>query len=332
MRQILKIFVIGIILLLILAVLGFVYVSDQIKGPGGKEILVEIPKGSTGSDIAVLLEQKKVIKNAYLFRLAMRINPPSRMSAGSFRLDPSKDVFEMLNSLENATVEISLTTIPEGLTLEQTAEVLAKQGMCLQDDFIKIARENKYYMNEKELKSVDGYLFPETYNFPENADCDKIIKVMTGEFERRFFPLYRQHKDDMPVPMTLDKVVVLASLVEREARVPEERPIIAGVYFNRLKKGMKLECDATVMYALKTKKEVLLYSDLEIDSPYNTYKYTGLPPGAIANPGMSSLKAVIKPVKHEFYYYVRNDILNDGSHIFSKNFTEHQAAIAKYQK
>lgn len=332
MKQIFKIFATGIAVLLFFILAAFLYVNDQIKGPGGNEILVEIPPGSAGVDIAAILEQKKVIKNSYLFRLALRINSNSRISAGSFRLDPSKNVFDIANSLKADSIEITLTTIPEGLTLEQTAETLSDQGLCQADDFIKTANVNKYYINEKELKSVEGYLFPETYNFPESSDSDIIIKTMLSEFERRFFPLYRQYRDDMPVSMSLDEVVILASLVEREAQVPEERPIIAGVYFNRLKKKMKLECDATVMYALKEKKEILLYSDLEIDSPYNTYKYPGLPPGAIASPGIDSLKSVIKPANHEFYYYVRNDVLNDGSHIFTKNFEQHQAAIEKYQK
>ena len=325
----LKIF---ISLILVITAISYIFITDQIKGPGGELITVNIPKGSSGSDIAAILKQKQVIKNPLLFKAALRIHPPERLSAGSFKLDPSKNIFETIESLQSSEPEMHLTTIPEGLTAEEIAELLAKNRLCLKNEFMALISENKYSIGGKELKSIDGYLFPETYDFGENINCDQIIKTMLGEFERRFYPIYRQHKDDMPLPMTLDKVVILASLVEREAQVPEERPIIAGVYFNRLKKGMKLECDATVMFALDTKKEILLYRDLEIDSPYNTYKYKGLPPGAIANPGIESLKAVIYPEKHDYYYYVRNDVKNDGSHVFSKTFQEHNDAIHKYQR
>jgi len=231
----LKIF---ISLILVITAISYIFITDQIKGPGGELITVNIPKGSSGSDIAAILKQKQVIKNPLLFKAALRIHPPERLSAGSFKLDPSKNIFETIESLQSSEPEMHLTTIPEGLTAEEIAELLAKNRLCLKNEFMALISENKYSIGGKELKSIDGYLFPETYDFGENINCDQIIKTMLGEFERRFYPIYRQHKDDMPLPMTLDKVVILASLVEREAQVPEERPIIAGVYFNRLKKGM----------------------------------------------------------------------------------------------
>jgi len=155
---------------------------------------------------------------------------------------------------------------------------------------------------------------------------------MIGAFNDKVVPMYEKKKKNLPYPLSLAQVVTLASLVEREAQLANERPIIATVYYNRLKKGMKLECDATIQYALGKPRHVLKYSDLRIKSPYNTYLHGGLPPGPIANPGLDSIKAVLEPERNDYLYYVRNDVKNDGSHVFSKTFNEHQAAIDKHQK
>ncbi len=327
-----KLSVFFLFVLLILAAAGF-YVYDQLQGPGGPQpVKIEIPKGASGREVASLLKQASVIKNELIFRLMLRLKPDVSFTSGSFSVDPGGSVFAVINALAESEPEIAMTTIPEGLTVDETAGLLESKGVCLKSDFFKAAQNGAFYVKETKLDSLEGYLFPETYHFPKEFDANKVISAMIAEFDNRFVPLYRQHKDDMPVKLSLAQVVVLASLVEREAQVASERSVIAGVYFNRLRKNMKLECDATVMYALGEKKDVLLYRDLEVDSPYNTYKYPGLPPGPIASPGMASLKAVLAPEMHNYYYYVRNDVKNDGSHVFTGTFQEHNEAIARYQR
>ena len=152
---------------------------------------------------------------------------------------------------------------------------------------------------------------------------------MTDQFRSVVEPMIEKYPNK---PLSLKETVILASLVEREAQVASERPLIAGVYINRINKGMKLECDATVQFALGKQKAVLLYSDLEIASPYNTYRYPGLPPGPICSPGAASLEAAFNPKKSDYLFYVRNDVKNDGSHVFGRDFGEHQANIQKYQR
>jgi UPF0755 protein len=159
-----------------------------------------------------------------------------------------------------------------------------------------------------------------------------VIRVLVRAFNEIALKMYEEKKHELPVELTLHEVITLASMVEREAQVPEERPTIAMVYYNRLKKNMLLQCDATVQFALGKQKEILTYADLKIDSPYNTYLYKGLPPGPIANPGIKSIKAVLAPENNDYLFYVRNDVKNDGSHVFTRTYQEHQDAIRQYQR
>ena len=227
-------------------------------------------------------------------------------------------------------IRVNLVTIPEGLTLKEIAEIVSKKGICSVDEFMEAIKTNKFTVNGEELKNIEGFLLPNTYDIPKEYTPFQIEEMMIKSFDEKITPIYLEKKSKLPVNLTLKEVVTLASLVEREASVPEERPIIAGVYYNRLKIGMRLECDATIQYALGHQKKELLYSDLEIDSPYNTYKHEGLPPGPIANPGEESLKSVLNPTKHNYYFYVLNGIKNNGTHVFSETAWEHEKAVNKY--
>ncbi|MCD4785136.1 MAG: endolytic transglycosylase MltG [Candidatus Eremiobacteraeota bacterium] len=314
---------------------GASYSAYYILTPmGGKgPVRVDVPKGASGGLVANNLENAGLIRNGILFRIVLRTtNSEKKIKPGNYLVDPNKNMMEILHQLTKGHGKLRLVTIPEGLTINQIADLLDKKGILNRKDFVSATKSKEYQVNGKDANNLEGYLLPETYDIPKRFNADDVVERMIGEFNGLVVPEYKKRKGSLPVKLSLSKVVILASLVEREAQVPSERPVIASVYYNRLNKGMLLQCDATVQYALGKTKPVLKYSDLEIDSPYNTYKYRGLPPGPIANPGFDSIKAVLNSQKTDYLYYVRNDKKNDGSHIFTKSLAEHNRAIKKYQK
>ncbi len=325
---------ITIILILVIGALtcGYFYVKDSLNGyETGNDIEVEIPQGASGADAGEILKQKGIIKDPLVFRLAMKKYLTSgRILPGKYTFNPKESVIEIIQKLEKGTISLNLVTIPEGLTLKQIAEIFSQKGFCTKNEFIEATKKDKLIVNGEQLTNTEGFLLPNTYDIPKEYGPFQIVEMMINSFDKKITPIYLEKHSQLPVNLTLQEVVTLASLVEREASVPEERPIIAGVYYNRLKIGMRLECDATIQYALGHQKKELLYSDLEIDSPYNTYKYEGLPLGPIANPGEESLKAVLSPTKHNYYFYVLNGIKNNGTHVFSETAQEHEYAVDKY--
>ncbi|MCP2604312.1 endolytic transglycosylase MltG [Candidatus Aminicenantes bacterium AC-708-M15] len=183
---------------------------------------------------------------------------------------------------------------------------------------------------DKEAEDLEGYLYPETYHFPKGIDVNKIIETMVSQFKRIFKDEWRKRASELG--MSIREIVILASLIEKETSVPEEKPLISAVFHNRLKKGMKLECDPTIIYALKKEgkyENKIRTRDKKFDSPYNTYVYYGLPPGPICNPGKESLKAALFPASVKYLYFVSK---NDGTHYFSLSLKEHNRAVRKYQK
>lgn len=300
---------------------------------GAKPVRITVPKGAGAGQVAEKLEKKGLVRHAILFRLAVRVTDSGRdIKPGKYLVDPNKNIMEILSQIKKGEGKLRLITVPEGLTMKQIAKLMEKENAAKAQEFIKSARDDTYKVDGKILKKVEGYLLPDTYDFPARYKAPDIIGKMVDAFNKNAVPLYKKKKDDLPKKLTLHQVVTLASMVEREAQVPSERPVIAAVYYNRMKRGMRLECDATVQYALGKTKQYLKYSDLKVKSPYNTYLHEGLPPGPIANPGIKSIKAVLNPEKHDYLYYVRNDVKNDGSHVFSKTYQQHRAAIQKYQK
>lgn len=300
---------------------------------GDKPVRVKVSQGDSAAVVGRNLQNVGAIRSALAFRAAAKFTGAGAdLKPGEYLVDPNQNVSQILEQLKKGYNTLRMVTIPEGLTVKQIGEVLEKNGVVSGEEFMRTAREKTFMLGGKSLKSLEGYLLPETYDLPESYKADEVIQCFLDAFERRVVPAYERKKESLPYPLSLHQVVILASMVEREAQIPEERPVIARVYYNRLKRGMNMECDATIQYALGKQKEVLKYSDLQIDSPYNTYKYAGLPPGPIANPGIDSILAVLEPANADYIFYVRNDVKNDGSHIFSKTFQEHNAAIRKYQK
>lgn len=305
----------------------------------GETVVFEVLPGTSGATVAHQLQQAGVILDEFSFRLMLRFeearakhSESSKLRAGVFRLDPSETPYMAYQRLLHDPPLTRQATFPEGRTTEQVAKILVSSH-ALDDskDFLSEARFHGKDYGAWLPTNVEGYLFPETYKFPYRNTAKIAIEEMTGQFHDTILPIWESKKSTAPVK-SLHDVVILASLVEREAQVDSERGTIAGVYVNRIKKDMKLECDATVQFALGKNDPNLKLADLKVDSPYNTYLHTGLPPGPIANPGRKSLVAAMSPTPSEYLYYVRNDKKDDGSHVFAKTYAEHLENCRKYQK
>jgi len=248
------------------------------------------------------------------------------IKAGEYSLNQSMPPARICNILTSGAIKTYPLTIPEGLTAEQIADILAKKNLVNKIEFISLVRDKalaaSYHIDGP---SLEGYLFPDTYLISKDMGARALIGLMVNRFWNVFNDLIRGQR----TPMPLLEIVTLASIVEKETGLAEERPVIASVFLNRLKKRMRLESDPTVIYGLRSFDGNLKRKDLRVRSPYNTYINFGLPPGPIANPGRESLMAVIRPVKTNYLYFVSR---NDGSHHFSATLKEHNRAVVKYQK
>jgi len=300
----------------------------------GEAVVVEIPKGSSSKKIADLLEQHQIIKNSQTFVIYLQQKGKgSQLQAGKYQFTPGQTVDEVIGKMVNGEVYVDSVevTIPEGWTVTQIASLLAEKGLVNKDKFIQETNTGSFsYPFVENIPSslpyrLEGYLFPKTYQFEKGISEHAIIDRMLAQFQAEYNSAWTEQLNQRN--MSIHDMITLASIVEREVSVPKERPIVAGVYYNRLKQDILLQADATVQYALREQKERLTYKDLEIDDVYNTYKYKGLPPGPIAAPGISSIEAVIKPAQHEFLFYVTKKD-GSGEHYFSKTYNEHLKNIA----
>jgi UPF0755 protein len=316
----------GMPALLIAAALGialhytyFVFPVAQAEG----NVTVTIAPGASVSRIAGDLTAARVIDNPMLFRLLVKARGVEReLKAGRYRFAENQPETETVSMLVKGGITGERVTIAEGLTLSQIASVFWEKVSLDTSRFLELAHD-KAFIESLGVKSssLEGYLFPDTYDVPWGADPSQIIRMMVG---RLFEVLGEDHMDQLArSKYTLHEILTMASMVEREAKVPEERPLIAGVLYNRLEMGMPLQCDATVQYALPKYKDVLLYDDLDVDSPYNTYIYYGLPPGPIGSPGRDAILAALYPEETPNLYYVAR---GDGTHIFSRTQQGHAKA------
>jgi len=322
----------GVLLLVaigVAALLGLRWYRDGLApaNPWGDPVLVRIPEGSSVTDITDLLHNEALIRDERAFKLMLKLEDlAGKLQAGVFEISPAMSGEEIARHIASGKIAERRLTIPEGLTIEQIAERFVEADLVRDAAQFEEAAVAETVDAEISMPlpdgSLEGYLFPETYDFCCNLDPAPLITRMVAELQKRF---YDPHREEIEARgMSLHEIITLASLVEREARVDSERPLIAGVIQNRLDRGMKLQIDATVQYALPEHKERLLFKDLEIDSPYNTYLHAGLPPGPIASPGMASLLAALRPAETDAYFYVARP---DGSHIFTPNYQQHQQAI-----
>lgn len=256
-----------------------------------------------------------------------------RIKAGEYRLNNGLSTPEVLRELVDGRLAIQSFTVPEGFTIAQVADLLVSKGLINREKFfLAVAGDNFPYSFTQGLpkgdRRLEGYLFPDTYQVTRGIGESSIVELMLKRFEKEMNDLNYQVQANR-AGMTLHQALTVASMVEREARIDEERPLIAGVIHNRISRSMPLQIDATVQYALGSGKPKLYYKDLEIDSPYNTYRIQGLPPGPIAMPGKSSLLAAVKPARTEYLYYVAKP---DGSHAFATTLSDHNANKERYQQ
>lgn len=297
--------------------------------PYGVPVRVVVPSGSTFRAAADSLGHAGVIRSPNLFRLYAKLGGHDRdVKAGTYLLRRGTSWGEVLEALTKGKGVVHSVTVPEGFALSSIVPLLAK-ALGVPEDSVQLAVRDTALRRRLDVPTptVEGYLFPDTYSFPEGTTARQAVDEMVKGFERRWKPEWDARLQELT--MSRNDVVALASIVEKEARVPEERPVISAVYHNRLKRRMLLQADPTVQYALGRHVERVLYKDLQVNSPYNTYRYPGLPPGPIASPGLPSIEAALFPANVPYLFFVATP---DGHHEFRVTFGEHREAIGDIKK
>lgn len=310
-------------------------ISPPLQNTGeDQSVQVYIPPGTTNQEIGEDLAAAKVIRSyqawkIWLFWLKIT-KQPTNLKAGTYQLSPTQPLPEILSKLMSGSVTQVNFTIPEGWSLKQMAAYFAGQGFFSAEDFLKAASEipvDQYPWLPAGLPHLEGFLYPDTYRVASDqlSSPQKLIKVMLDRFQQIALPVYEQQRANSN--LNLLQWVTLSSIVEKEAVIGSERPLIAGVFVNRLAKGMRLESDPTVEYGLgikQTADQPLTLNQVRTDSPYNTYRNPGLPPTPIAAPGLSSLKATLAPDRTDYLFFVAK---YDGTHVFSRNLRDHTNAM-----
>lgn len=287
-----------------------------------------IHAGETFNELAARLKNKGIITSTTRFRFYSRITgSDKRLKAGEYRLSATMTPAHILDMLVQGRSILYRLTIPEGYTIEQIAQEIARQGLGTAEDIQMLATDPLVAQsNAIEAQTLEGYLFPDTYYFPKDVEPRKIIAKMVKRFKAQFQPVWEQRAKELD--FSVHQIVTLASIIEKETGAPSERPVIASVFHNRLKKKMRLESDPTVIYGIPNFDGNIKRHHLQTRTPYNTYKIRGLPPGPIANPGSASIEAALYPDQTDFLYFVAKQ---DGTHHFSTNIKDHNRAVRKYQ-
>lgn len=333
MKKLLKLFMILIILSGISIVGGKYYFDDQIKAVNTNGNIhkkeIEIPSGSSTETIAKILKNNNLIKNEIMFRILAKIEgKEGKLKAGYYKLDTGMEANEILNELiEGGYSKNTITfTIPEGFVISQIANRLQSLNLIDKNKFISLTKNTQKFSDDyKFLESIpkdlsmEGYLYPDTYEVYKSDNEETIIKKMLDRFQK----VYNEEiKDEnLKEDLNVHDIITIASLIEKETKLDKERKLVSAVIYNRLKKGMLLQIDATIQYSLKNRKERLTYNDLEVESQYNTYKEKGLPPGPIGAPGVKSIVAALNPAdKNYIYYILKKDSISE--HFFTDDYNE----------
>jgi UPF0755 protein len=297
-------------------------------------VTVEVPEGAGGAEIARALEEAGVVPSADLLRAWLRwTGLGAGLRAGEYRFEGASSPVEVLRKVLRGEVVLHTVTVPEGLTAEETARLLAASGHWTERE-AREALAHPEWVRDLDPRALDleGYLFPDTYAFARGAPAEDVVRAMLERFGQVYGPAERRRAAFLG--MGTREVVTLASLVEREARLPQERPVVSSVIHNRLRRGMRLEVDPTVIYALRRagrRVAALTLDDLRFEDPYNTYLREGLPPGPICSPGRASLAAALWPAETDYLYFVV-DPSREGGHRFSRTLSEHSRAVRDYRR
>jgi UPF0755 protein len=327
-----------IALLIVLAIIGtgvaagmaWTRLQTPYKGYEGTEQFVQIPTGAGAAAIRQRLVDAGVVRDALSLRLALRWTGTSRdLQAGEYRFERPMTPVEVVDKIARGDVYGQRITFREGLTVREMAAIYEMHGLGRARDFIAASRNTALIKDlDPAASDLEGYLFPDTYTVGRTADAGRLIEMMVGGFKSAFPSGFQATGDP---PLSARQIVTLASLVEKETGKPEERPLVAAVYRNRLRMGMPMQADPTVVYALmKTGKYDgnIRKEDLSMNSPYNTYRFPGLPPGPIASPGQASLEAALHPADVDYLFFVSR---NDGSHAFATTLAEHNRNVQEFQ-
>lgn len=311
--------------------LAWIRITDPYKGFRESEQFVDIPQGAGSADIAARLAAAGVVPDALTFRVALWWTGQARaLKAGEYRFERPMTPVAVAEKLGRGDVYVQRVTFREGLTIAEMASVYAARGLGESRAFVDAAGDASLVRDlDPAAPDLEGYLFPDTYALPRTASAPTLVGMMVARFKQAYGPDLRARAAAQR--LSTRSVVTLASLVEKETASPDERALVAAVYRNRLAIGMAMQADPTVVYALRKRGGYdgnIRREDLAIDSPYNTYRYPGLPPGPIAAPGRAAIEATLAPAAAKAIYFVSR---NDGSHAFAETLAEHNANVRRYQ-
>lgn len=329
--------IIGLTAIILILIVG-VFIFNQV-GPydrnNKKEIVIDIPSGSSVSSIADILSENKLIKNELVFKAVVKLgNKAPKIKAGKYLLNQTysnNDILNLLVSGKTYNDGIKIT-IPEGSTSKEITDMLINAKLGNKETYEKLINNpSEFYdkfefLNEDDIISLEGFLYPNTYYFDEESSEKEILSSMLSHFSKEYTDKLKKKQQEMK--LTLQEVVNLASIIEKEAVLDKDRPTIASVFYNRLKIDMALQSDATIQYIFDERKKIVTYKDLEINSPYNTYKNVGLPPTPVANPGIKSIEAALYPDDTEYYYFVAK---MDGGNNYSETYEKHLKYVQEYK-
>ena len=323
------VFVVGVPVLL--GTIMWTRITEKYKGYATAEQFVEIPRGANAADIRRRLVDAGVVESDLTMRAALLWSRQAdRLKAGEYRFDRPLSAMEVIQRLVRGDVHTERVTFREGLTIAEMADIFAREKLGQASDFVAAAKNVSLIADlDNAASDLEGYLFPETYTVSRSTSATELVAAMVARFRENFPDASRQRGE--ADGLSVREIVTLASLVEKETARPEERPMVAAVYRNRLKIGMGMQADPTVIYALQRAGRYngnIRRADLSFDSPYNTYRYRGLPPGPIAAPGKAALDAAIAPATVSHLYFVSR---NDGSHVFADTLAEHNRNVQEFQ-
>jgi UPF0755 protein len=315
-------------LIAIALVLGAVWLAYGLLLPAGptQQQLVQLKPGSSAHHIAAELAGAGIIRSQYAFLLWHYMHGRKPLKAGEYAFDHRASTREVYDRIARGDIYFQTLTVPEGFNIFDIATAVEEAGLGKREDFLKIARTETALVRDldPQAQSLEGYLFPDTYHFTRTQTLHDVAVTMV----RRF----RQAAKEMGLNQNVHDVVTMASIVEKETGAPEERPEVASVFYNRLQKNMVLATDPSVIYAALLNNRysgVIHQSDLHFDSPYNTYRKAGLPPGPISNPGKASLEAALHPAQTDYLYFVSD---NQGHHRFARTDAEHASNVQAYRR
>ncbi len=323
-----------LLLIILLAVFSVNFTLELLRyadTPAGtdndKKIVMVLP-GWGLQTISAELSDAELVKSSLKFKLfAMLKGYDKKIRAGEYQLSRSMSPREILEMMVSGKVYLHRLTIPEGYCLRQISAEVGRSGLVREKAFADAAADREFIRKKlPEASDLEGYLFPDTYYFPKGVSAQTILSAMLSRTDTVFRQEWKQRAKEMN--LSVHQVLTLASVIEKETGLASERPIISSVFHNRLKLGMRLDSDPTVIYGIENFNGNITKKDLETPTPYNTYKIHGLPPGPIASPGASSIEAALYPADTDFLYFVAK---GDGSHQFSKTLEEHRQAVKKYQ-